>query len=160
MRTLSQGGFESLKRSVKRHEGYRRMPYLDSVGLWTVGYGRLIDPDLLVEVANMRTVGDVLRHYSNPDNHERWLLEDLGTAVSDASVYLGPVEDALSEPQYEVVCEMCYQMGLTKVKRFKRFRAALETGDIRWAGQEMLDSLWFRQTATRVLNLRDKLLEG
>ena len=54
---------------------------------------------------------------------------------------------------------MCYQMGLSGVLKFKRALAAMEIKNWEMAADEMLDSLWARQTSRRANELAD-LIRG
>ena len=53
----------------------------------------------------------------------------------------------------EVVLNMCYQLGVTGVSKFRRAISALQEGDWDEAANEMLDSLWARQTPNRAKEL-------
>jgi lysozyme len=55
---------------------------------------------------------------------------------------------------------MCFNLGLTRLLGFKKFLAAMEAGDWKTAGVEMLDSKWARQVGVRSTRLRDLVVEG
>jgi lysozyme len=59
----------------------------------------------------------------------------------------------------DVVMEMCYQLGVTGVSKFKKTLAYLQ--DKRWeeASVEMLDSLWAKQTPNRAKELSNRVKE-
>lgn len=124
--------------SVRRHEGYRRYPYRDTVGVLTIGYGR-----------NLEAVGVL------PEEAEQMLLNDLGRAVDAASRYwwwFGLPDDA-----QRVVVEMIYQLGPLGFARFVRMIGALERGDYDAAADEMLESRWARQTPERARELAERM---
>ena len=52
-----------------------------------------------------------------------------------------------------VVLNMCYQLGVTGVSKFRKAISALQEGDWQEAADEMLDSLWARQTPNRATEL-------
>ena len=58
-----------------------------------------------------------------------------------------------------VIIEMCYQIGYAGVMKFKKMIANMK--DINWKGaaDEMLDSLWARQTPERANRLADIVRE-
>lgn len=58
-----------------------------------------------------------------------------------------------------VIIEMCYQIGFTGVMKFKKMIANMK--DINWKGasDEMLDSLWAKQTPERANRLADIVRE-
>ena len=66
----------------------------------------------------------------------------------------------LSDARQRVCVNMCFNLGLTRLLGFKKFIAAMETGQWETAGVEMLDSKWSRQVGDRSIRLRDLLLEG
>ena len=53
----------------------------------------------------------------------------------------------------EVVLNMCYQLGITGVSKFRKAISALQEGEWQEAADEMLDSLWARQTPNRAEEL-------
>ncbi len=53
----------------------------------------------------------------------------------------------------EVVLNMCYQLGVTGVSKFRKAISALQDGEWQEAADEMLDSLWARQTPNRAEEL-------
>ena len=53
----------------------------------------------------------------------------------------------------DVIYEMCYQMGVTGVSKFKKTLAYLENEEFKKASIEMLDSRWARQTPNRARKL-------
>ncbi len=57
-----------------------------------------------------------------------------------------------------VLIEMCFQMGLRGVSRFKRFLAAAQRKEWETAYNEMLDSKWARQTPERANELANIFL--
>ena len=55
----------------------------------------------------------------------------------------------------EVILNMCYQLGVTGTSKFRKAISALQEGDWEDAANEMLDSLWARQTPNRAKELSD-----
>ena len=68
------------------------------------------------------------------------------------------VKDMPEEGQ-DVIYEMCYQLGVTGVSKFKKTLAYLENNEFRMAAKEMLDSKWHRQTPNRSQRLSDIIKE-
>ena len=54
---------------------------------------------------------------------------------------------------------MVYQLGKYGVLKFKNFLKALDEGDLSRASEEMLDSLWARQTPNRAKDLSSIISE-
>ena len=62
----------------------------------------------------------------------------------------------LSEVQ-EILVNMMFNMGRTRLSKFKNFRAALEDQDWACAAVEGRDSLWYRQVTNRAERLMVRL---
>ena len=130
---------ELLKRQLKRHEGLRLTPYLDTQGVWTIGYGH---------------TGPISSHLA-----EELLREDVASAVSDF-YRLPAVFQKLSANRKRVIVNMIFNMGLPRLRTFKRFFAAIERGDRKDASNEMLDSRWAEQVGNRAKELAQIYQEG
>jgi lysozyme len=59
----------------------------------------------------------------------------------------------------DVVMEMCYQLGVTGVSKFKKTLAYLQDKQWEKASVEMLDSLWAKQTPNRAKELSNRVKE-
>lgn len=130
---------EELKAQLKRHEGLRLGPYLDTQGVWTIGYGH---------------TGPISLHLA-----EELLREDIASAVSDF-YRLPAVFQKLSANRKRVIVNMIFNMGLPRLRTFKRFFAAIERGDHKDASNEMLDSRWAEQVGNRAKELAQIYQEG
>ena len=125
--------FEELKQRIKDHEGYRVDVYKCSEGFDTGGYGHKIIP------------GEDI-----PTTKEGWdkLFEkDFQTACEGADRVLGDID--IDTQAKEIIIEMVYQMGESGVSKFKGMLSALQEGKYTNASDEMIDSLWYRQTPNR-----------
>ena len=148
---------ERLEASIKDHEGYRSEPYLDHLGKLTVGWGHLIEHQLVGNYPSMSTLGEVFRQLCDPEIHQNWLEQDIDQAIADAQRFLDDDDyESLTSDQQDVVCEMAYQLGLTRLSTFVKFKAAIHDGDDELATDQMIDSLWYRQTPARAQELADK----
>ena len=112
-----------LGEDLKRDEGFRGLQYDDTEGQPTIGYGTLLP--LTKEEGTM-----LLEHRLNT------LVVELYT------------ESAYAKLPYSVqraMGNMAYNMGVPRLKGFKRMWAALYAGDYVTAGWEAWDSKWRRQ---------------
>lgn len=135
---------ERLKRQIKEHEGVRKKAYKDSLGNWTIGVGHLIK---LPDEHNLLKV-------SLADVHvDQLFLIDLNQAIDDARKFIDA--DDVPEEVFEVVVNMAFNLGLTKLLQFKKFQQALKEKDFVKASEEMLDSRWARQLPNRSQELAD-----
>ncbi len=120
----------------------RFFPYQDSEGIWTIGYGRNIEQkgisqdeaDFLLEV-------DILEAYNECMKAFSW-FKGLDTVRS------------------QVILNMAFNMGVGKVKRFKKMIAAIIKEDWHEAATQMLDSRYARQTKERAVRLANRMETG
>ncbi len=118
-------------------DGYH-VPYQDSLGIWTVGYGRNIQTAKFTEL-----------------EATRWLHEDYTRAATLAEQI--PEFKALSRNRKRVLIAMVYQLGLTGVMQFRKMRMAIRHGNWNTAGQEMLKSKWASQTPARAKRMAARM---
>ena len=128
---------KDLLESIKHHEGFVEHVYDDSLGIPTIGYGFAIK-DLVLEEDLCDEI--LLRK-----------LRKLGRSVMGKF----PFFDSLPPDCKEVLMEMCYQLGVTGVSKFKKALKAMEDGDWEKAADEMLDSKWAKQTPRRAKEMSD-----
>ena len=128
---------EDLLKSIKHHEGFVEHVYDDSLGIPTIGYGFAIK-DLVLEEDLCDEI--LLRK-----------LRQLGRSVMGKF----PFFDSLPSDCKDVLMEMCYQLGVTGVSKFKKALKAMESGDWEKAADEMLDSKWAKQTPGRAKEMSD-----
>ena len=129
--------FKALIERIGVNEGFRSKPYKCSEGVLTIGHGLT------------------------------WLTEEeslhiLAGRISQLHLKLGDKLDWYDDipPEIQgVVIEMCYQIGFTGFTKFKRAIAHIENREWRLASDEMLDSLWAKQTPNRAKRLADIVQE-
>jgi len=126
---------------LKKHEGFRAKPYLDTVGKWTVGYGRnLSDKGLTEPEAEYLLRNDIL----------------------DAEARLArlPYWAGLNDVRRAVLTDMTVNLGIAGLLTFKKMLAHLDAGDFEKASQEGLRSKWASQVGERAQELMKLLREG
>jgi len=128
---------KELLENIKKHEGFVEHVYDDSLGIPTIGYGFAIKDLTLDE-----------------DIAEEILIRKLEKLKRNATARFKWLEDMPVEVQ-EVILNMCYQLGVTGTSKFRKAISALQEGDWEDAANEMLDSLWARQTPNRAKELSD-----
>lgn len=130
---------KDLLENIKKHEGFVEHVYDDSLGIPTIGYGFAIKDLILDE-----------------DIAEEILIRKLEKLKRNATARFKWLEDMPVEVQ-EVILNMCYQLGVTGTSKFRKAISALQEGDWEEAANEMLDSLWARQTPNRAKELSDTI---
>jgi len=126
---------EILVALLKKHEGLKLHPYVDSVGKLTIGYGRNLDDKGI----SLREADDMLDH-------------DIGEVVSQCIKEFEWFA-FMSSPRQAVVASMVFNIGMGKFKAFKQTIAHLANGRYDKASVEMLNSKWAKQVGNRAIEL-------
>ena len=122
---------DALKGQLQRHEGYRRVPYRCSAGKLTIGFGRNLEDRGIAPAEAL------------------YLLDaDVDVTVSELDRAM-PWWARLSHVRRLVLADMHYNLGLEKLRGFRRMLAALQSGNYEKASDEMLDSKWARHDVPR-----------
>ena len=58
------------------------------------------------------------------------------------------------------MANMCFNLGVTRLLKFKKFLTAIESKDWDNAAAEMMDSRWAVQVGPRAIRLKDRVLKG
>jgi lysozyme len=127
---------------LKRDEGQVLSLYQCIAGKNTIGVGRNLDDRGITA-----------------DEASYLLSNDIDICIDELEAVF-PWFGTLSDARQRVCINMCFNLGLTRLLKFKKFIAAMEVGDWEIAGTEMLDSNWSKQVGDRSIRLRDLLLEG
>jgi len=131
--------------SIKLGEGFSRTAYRCSLGHLTIGYGRLIDP----EVAGSGIT---------EEEAEQLLTNDIERFEEAAERVVGSeVWSWLSQRRRDVLTEMAFNMGPGNLAKFQNMIAALEEQDYDLAAAEALDSRWAKQVGQRAERLAQRL---
>ena len=136
---------DQLVNQIKRHEGLVKHAYQDHLGYWTIGYGRLIDEKLgggiSIDEASFLLRNDITKCYNDLAYAHPW-IDDLDAARRD------------------VLINMCFNMGLTRLSKFVKTLAAIRAGEYEVAASEMLDSRWASQVGKRANELAEQMVTG
>jgi lysozyme len=138
----------NLLNDLKKHEGFRADEYKDSKGIPTLGYGTKL-PLSIYEINTFRvTLDENKKAHIDIENAEDLLNYRLNTMIIDIQKKK-PIVNELSSERQNVIYNMCYQMGVEGVLKFKKMWLALEKGDYEEASKEMLDSKWAREDSPK-----------
>ncbi|AHF77872.1 Putative phage lysozyme [Sodalis praecaptivus] len=124
-------------------EGYREMPYYDSLGYPTAGTGILLGPK-----------GTPLSHYTftvPKDVSDVWLQNLVKRKVDEmqATPDIAAAMKACNGPRQDILISMAYQMGVNGLAKFTNTLALIAAGNFTGAAAGMLNSAWARQTPSR-----------
>ena len=137
--------FRKLQEEIKRDEGIVYRVYLDHLGYPTFGIGHLIrksDPEH----------GQIVGTPVTEQRINEVFTEDLATVITDCKT-LFPDFDSLPDMAQRVIANMMFNMGLTRLSKFRKFIAGVNARDWAKAADEMIDSKWHRQVPTRAKRL-------
>jgi len=132
-----------LIRTIEKHEGYRQFPYKCTEGFLTIAIGR-----------NIETKG--IRY-----SEARFMLKnDLEECKDDLREIFKCTFDSYPDYVQEVMMSMRFQLGSGGFRKFKKFIGAIRVWDFEKAADEMLDSLWAKQTPGRAKELSEIMRHG
>lgn len=131
-----------LSEQLKRDEGVKLHPYKDSMGKLTIGVGRnLDDVGISMDEAEMLLANDIQHAINSIDATFPWAM-GLDSARKDA------------------LTNMAFNMGIGGLMGFRKFLAAMQSGDYNTAADEMLDSQWAKQVPNRAYRLSVQIRTG
>ena len=135
----------NLLQQLRREEGVKRSVYLDSLGYWTIGVGRLVDARL----------GGGL----SDDEIDILLANDIARCTSEVLAAL-PWVATLDEPRRAALIGMAFQMGTSGLLVFGNTLAAIRDGRYDDAEARMLQSKWAQQTPARARRMARQIATG
>lgn len=120
---------------LKQDEGFRSKPYRCTAGKLTIGYGRNIeDNGITQQEAEQLLINDITRVRTELSNKFDWFFD-------------------IPESKQNVLINMCFNLGISRLLGFKKFLAALKVHNYSAAADEMLDSKWAKQVGARAMRL-------
>tara|TARA_R110001592_G_scaffold20949_10_gene85011 strand:- start:4831 stop:5298 length:468 start_codon:yes stop_codon:yes gene_type:complete len=145
---------ELCKEQIKRHEGEVLEIYEDSLGYKTLGVGHLCqpnDPEYDWEVGTPVTQEVVDMYYE--DDFNKHLVEAIHVFGTEEGFY------GLPENIQHVLVNMCFNLGGTRLSKFKNMLKACR--EYNWAemSRQMEDSRWFKQVGRRSIELQKTVME-
>ena len=129
-------------KEIELDEGVRLTAYLDTVGVWTIGFGH--------------TAGVKKGDTCSMEQAHRWLQDDIHSAIADAEA-LCPTWDSLSPPRKGVMVNMAFNMGRPGLGSFKNTLRYIAEGEYKKAAVNMLRSKWASQVGRRATRLAHRM---
>lgn len=140
---------ERLQQRLEKDEGVRYAVYLDHLGYKTVGIGHLI-------VEEDQEYGKDVGYVVSADRVTELFQKDLHTCMEDCKALYPDFQTWPAEVQ-EILLNMAFNLGRTRLAKFVNFKAALEKRDWKQAAIEGRDSRWYRQVTNRAERLMTEL---
>ena len=135
----------SIIEMLRVHEGVETHAYKCTADKTTIGVGRNIDPaggiGLSSDEIDYLLANDVKRVNSE--------------LISTFSWY-----KTVAQSRKDAMLDMCFNMGLPRLKKFKKALAAMAMGDYNEAAIEFLDSRWAKQVGQRAITVTDIIRSG
>lgn len=133
---------ETILQQLIRHEGLRLKPYKCSAGKLTIGVGRNLDDNGITEAEAM------------------YLLQnDIISCMREVDTQF-PEAKNLDLKRYNVIINMCFNIGAVRLRGFKKMWIAIAGEDYKEAAKQMLDSKWARQVGKRAIELSETMRTG
>ena len=130
--------------TVRNREG-QHIAYRCPADKLTIAYGRNIDSEGGLGLS---------------ENEAQYLLKNDVRRVFYECVDTVWNFSGLSKVRQTVLLNMCFQLGLTRFRTFKKMLAALRADDFKTAAEEMLDSKAAKQTPERYKRFSDVMRMG
>lgn len=140
---------DQLREQLIIDEGQVNEIYHDHLGYPTFGIGHLV---LESDQESGQAVG-------TPVSEERTIEcfeKDVETVVSDC-IKLHEAWDGYPQEVKQVIANMMFNMGRTRLSKFNKHNLALRAGDWKTAAIEGRDSRWYKQVTNRAERLMSRL---
>ena len=142
---------EQLKETLKIDEGVVYEIYSDHLGYPTFGIGHLV---LEGDEEYGKSLGTPVSEARVDDCFEK----DVEYVLNDCKI-LHEDFDNYPEEVKQIIANMMFNMGRTRLTKFRKHNAALQEGDWKTAAIEGRDSRWYKQVTNRAERLMKRLEE-
>lgn len=133
-------------RRLAFHEGVVLKVYKDSLGFKTIGVGRCLDKNPLTP-EEKKACGDIYQGITK--NAAYMLLRNDVTRCEEELRKNIPFYQSLDVERQYALIDMCFNLGINKLLRFRNMLKALEEKKYNLAGAECLDSTYAKQVPIR-----------
>lgn len=127
--------------SLIKHEGMKLVMYTCTAGKPTIGIGHNLERPISERAAKVI------------------LDDDIANCIADLDKNLPGWRDH-NDARQNVMVEMCFNVGINRLKKFVRMLDALKAKDYQTASDEMLQSAWRTQVGKRAVTLATTMREG
>jgi lysozyme len=140
---------EKLRKELEADEGRIDEIYTDHLGYPTFGIGHLVvedDPEYGKEIGTYVPEYRVIKAFK----------QDIKTVLSDCNRLYEDFEDLPEEVQ-RVIANMMFNMGYTRLSKFRGMKRGVDARDWNDAADEMVDSRWYNQVTNRATRLVERM---
>ena len=138
---------EKLRAQLEIDEGVKYEIYNDHLGYPTFGDGHLVletDPEYNYSIGTSISESRVIEAFE----------QDCDNVLLDCTILYPDFYDLPEEAQ-QIIANMMFNLGRTRLSKFKGMKRGVDAKDWNAAADEMVDSRWYRQ----VTNRADRLVE-
>ena len=121
--------------TLKRHEGVKAFAYQCTANKTTIGVGRCVDEDGGIGLS---------------DDEIEYLL------MNDIERWYG----SLGKPRRDAMINLCFNLGLTRLRGFVKALEAMSRGQYDVAADEFMDSRWAKQVGDRAVEVTELIRSG
>lgn len=136
---------QNLIELLRKHEGVETHAYKCTADKTTIGVGRNIDPAGGLGLSQ--------------DEIDYLLTNDIKRVTAELEKAF-PWFSVLDEVRRYALIDLCFNLGLTRLKLFRLALGAMENQDYETASKEFLDSNWAKQVGTRAITITDMIRSG
>ena len=140
----------NIYKQLEADEGVVYKTYMDHLGHMTFGIGHKVTRD-------DKEYWEPLGTPVTEKRVREVFAKDLDTAMKDCAALYGDDFIAWPEEVKEVLVNMMFNLGRTRLRKFKKMKAALMRKDWKKAAEEGRDSLWAKQVPNRAERLMTRL---
>ncbi len=140
---------EKLRRDLEYDEGVINSIYKDHLGYPTFGIGHLV-------TAHDKEHGWSVGTDVDEDRVREVFEQDVQIVLSDCEKLYDDFYDLPEEAQL-IIANMMFNMGLTRLSKFKGMKRGIDDCDWQVAADEMVDSRWYRQVTNRAERLVQRM---
>ena len=153
---------EDLIKQLAIHEGIELSVYKDSLGIDTVGIGRNLEHRGIadLELAHInKTMSEI--YETGITEEDAYFLAERDIDIVEGELFAAkPICNRLDGTRQMILIDMAFNMGVPRLKKFKKMWANLEGNNYELASIEMLDSRWADQVKGRATKLSEAMKTG
>ena len=140
---------ETLREQLEIDERVKYEIYLDHLGYATFGIGHLV---LETDSEHGQNVGTTISKERVAECFE----QDVLSVIKDCKRLYHDF-DNLPEEAQQIIANMMFNLGRTRLSKFRGMKRGVDDRDWNRAADEMVDSRWYRQVTTRAQRLVERM---
>ena len=140
---------EKLRKQLEIDEGVKYEIYNDHLGYPTFGIGHLVIPS---DIEYREDVGTRV----SEERVRECFDKDVESVLRDCTLLYKDFYELPEEAQ-QIIANMMFNMGYTRLSKFKGMKRGVDARDWNKAADEMVDSRWYKQVTNRANRLVERM---